>query len=98
MHRRRLIATVAPVVGVLRVIGVGTPLAQARESVIAPEVAALYNVLRNPGFEEGAQMPTGWGHHPPAPKGGNELQRDTRARHSGRASGFINWVAPLERS
>ena len=74
---------------------VATPSAEAVQP-IAPEVANLDNLLRNPGFEEGDALPKSWGRYPPKDAGGNRIVRDTRVARSGKASGLVWSVAPYE--
>ena len=62
---------------------------------IAPEVAALFNIAENGGFEDGGEQPSAWGRHPRDPQNGNLHRRDTVTFHSGKASGLIRWVAPI---
>ncbi|MBN2311815.1 MAG: DUF4091 domain-containing protein [Candidatus Hydrogenedentes bacterium] len=68
---------------------------QCTEAPIAAEVAALYTVIENGGFEDGGAMPAYWGRHPAENNDGNRHARDTAVFHSGAASAFIRWVDPI---
>ncbi|MCD6350917.1 MAG: hypothetical protein J7M26_02250, partial [Armatimonadetes bacterium] len=57
--------------------------------VIAPQVADLYTIVRNGGFEEGGDVPAWWSRYPPKDEGGNRHLRDTSVAHSGHASALI---------
>lgn len=61
---------------------------------IAHEVAALYNVLKNPGFEDGGARPASWGRYPRQDSEAGRLMRDTGVAHSGKASGLVWSAAP----
>ena len=61
---------------------------------IAPEVANLWNLLKNPGFEQGDTQPAHWGRYPRRDDGGNRQLRDTQLAHSGKTSGLIWSVTP----
>ena len=56
---------------------------------IAPEVARLFTIVENGGFEDGETLPAWWHRHPPKDEGGTRLLRDTNVAHSGKASGLI---------
>lgn len=61
---------------------------------IAPDVARLFTLVENGGFEVGQALPEWWRRHPPQDDGGNRLLRDTTVVHSGQASGLIVAVPP----
>ncbi len=68
---------------------------------IAPEVAALYNMVQNGGFEEGGEQPAWWSRYPATDADGNRILRDTARRtsdattaHTGKASGLVWSVTP----
>ena len=56
---------------------------------IAPEVAEIYNLVENGGFEKGGALPEYWNRHPAKDADGNRLLRDTTMAHCGQASGLI---------
>lgn len=59
---------------------------------IAPEVGALYNLVRNGRFEDGGPLPAAWARYPARDTNGNYQIRDTNIFHSGRASGRITSI------
>ena len=63
----------APVLAIIVLFTCLEPLGAAREEPIAPEVAALHNVVENPGFEEGDTQPAWWHRHPAEDAGRNRL-------------------------
>lgn len=56
---------------------------------LAPEVAELYNLVRNGSFEEGGELPSWWSQYPLQPQPWGRHLRDTRVSHSGAASGLL---------
>jgi Glycoside hydrolase 123, catalytic domain/Carbohydrate family 9 binding domain-like/Glycoside hydrolase 123 N-terminal domain len=70
-------------------------LAVNAQEPIAPEVAALYTIIENGGFEEGGDTPAWWGRHPREDADGNRHARDTEVFHSGQASARIEWINPI---
>ena len=62
------------------------PLAAAP---IAPQVSARYNLLRNPGFEQGGPRPAEWHSFPPKDTNWSRCSRDAKVAHSGGASGRL---------
>lgn len=72
------------------------PAGAAKAQPIAPEVAALYDLLENGGFEEGAEVPAWWSRFPAKDTDGNRHLLDTSEAHSGRSSALIWSVTPHE--
>lgn len=62
----------------------------------APEAVTRDNLLRNPGFEEGTDLPAAWDRHPAVNNGRNAHARDTAVRHGGQASGRLTFLDPIE--
>lgn len=91
MQARALAA--ALLVSLLAVPGPRTASGQAPKP-IAPELAALYTLVDNGGFENGDARPSFWRPYPRKDEGGNRLLRDTTVAHSGKASGLIWSVTP----
>ncbi len=56
---------------------------------IATEVARLFTIVENGGFERGGRLPAWWRRYPKSDQGGDYLRRDTTVAHSGQASGLI---------
>jgi hypothetical protein len=79
--------------GLLLALLVASGLAYGEEPApmrpIAPEVSALYTVVRNGGFEEGTDMPTFWDPFPPKPEKWGHHRLDREVFHSGKASGAV---------
>lgn len=61
---------------------------------IAPDVARLFSLVENGGFEDGQSLPEWWHRHPPKDDGGNRLLRDVTVAHGGQASGLIVTLPP----
>jgi len=68
----------------------------AEAQPIAPEVAAVCNLVENGGFEEGAEVPAWWSRFPAKDADGNRHLLDTSTAHSGRSSALIWSVTPHE--
>jgi hypothetical protein len=56
---------------------------------LAHEVAKLYTLVDNGGFEDGDALPTFWAAFPPKPETWGSHRRDTAVFHSGHASGLL---------
>ncbi|MDH7570462.1 MAG: hypothetical protein QHJ73_12850, partial [Armatimonadota bacterium] len=67
---------------------------RAESGSIGSEVAALYSIVENGGFEAGDEVPDWWARFPPQPEPWGSHRRDTRQAHSGRASGLLVSEAP----
>ncbi|MBN2133556.1 MAG: hypothetical protein JW741_28910, partial [Sedimentisphaerales bacterium] len=80
---------------VLFVLGLSVRVGLAADD-ISPEVANLYNLVKNGGFEEGERLPAAWARYPKEDQGGNVQLRDTRMFLTGKASGLIWSVTPYE--
>ena len=63
---------------------------------IRPDVARLYSLVKNGGFEEGGDYPSYWSRYPSKTEGGNRLMRDTTVARSGKASGLVWSVTPYK--
>jgi hypothetical protein len=74
-------------------VGLAAAVASAAAPV-APEVARLYTLVENGGFEDGQTLPAWWNRHPPRDDGGNRLLRDTSVAHAGQASALIVTLPP----
>jgi hypothetical protein len=69
----------------------GLALAQTTTDVprIAPEVSALYTLVLNGDFEQGADLPEWWAPFPPQPEVWGRHRLDREVFHSGKASGAL---------
>lgn len=74
-------------------VGAGTVPACAEvgasTSPIAPEVSALYTLVRNGDFEEGGDLPAWWAPFPPQPEVWGSHRLDREVFHAGKASGAL---------
>ncbi|HPA19276.1 MAG TPA: DUF6067 family protein [Verrucomicrobiae bacterium] len=77
---------------ILATLPLAGALAPLAAGPIAPDVGALYNLIKNSGFEEGDRLPAAWARYPAKDAGANYQLRDTKMFHTGRASGLITSV------
>ena len=82
-----------PIVYVPLILGLAAAT-QALSQPIAPEVADLYTLVQNGGFEDGDKLPAFWARYPPEEEQGARHLRDTTVSHSGQASGLVDSFAP----
>ncbi|MCP4641035.1 MAG: DUF4091 domain-containing protein [bacterium] len=62
---------------------------------VAPEVAELFTLVDNAGFEDGDRLPAWWSRHPSKNNDRNLHERDTETFRTGAASAHIRWLDPI---